>query len=245
LASKRTAVGLAILLGFVTLCGIVNYQRWGDPLKLTDFRSIGYVADPGRLARLEASGVFNGVFYYFFPIWTIIRPDGQFLFSEFETRMLDGVEPPPSSFLLSDPLLLVLGGAFLLRLPRLARERLLDLRAVMAVMIGFPLLEFTDFLGFYAICADLAGFPHYRAAGGPFPKITRQVLGADAVMGADEPGFDVAEQGMDDREELASIGAFALHHRRVLQMLAEGGVAAAIARRTRRSGDAPRLRHWP
>jgi hypothetical protein len=33
------------------------------------------------------------------------------------------------------------------------------------------------------------------------------VLGADAVMGADEPGFDVAEQRMDDREERAGIGA--------------------------------------
>src|SRR6516164_11248706 len=63
---------------------------------------------------------------------------------------------------------------------------------------------------------------------GPFPKIARQVLGADAVMGADEPGFDVAEQGMDDREERAGIGAFVLDHRGVLQMPAEGGVAAAI-----------------
>jgi hypothetical protein len=42
---------------------------------------------------------------------------------------------------------------------------------------------------------------------GPFPEIARQVLGADAVMGADEPGFDVAEQRMDDREERAGIGA--------------------------------------
>jgi hypothetical protein len=29
---------------------------------------------------------------------------------------------------------------------------------------------------------------------GPFPEITHQVLGADAVMGADEPGFDFAER---------------------------------------------------
>ena len=45
---------------------------------------------------------------------------------------------------------------------------------------------------------------------GPFPKIARKVLGADAVMSTDEPGFDVAEQGMDDREECAGIGCFAL-----------------------------------
>ena len=53
--------------------------------------------------------------------------------------------------------------------------------------------------------------------GKPFPEIARQVLGADAVMGADEPGFDVAEQGVDDREELAGIGAVVLDHRGVLQ----------------------------
>ena len=69
---------------------------------------------------------------------------------------------------------------------------------------------------------------------GPFRQIARQVLGADAVMGADEPGFDVAEQDMDDREELGGIGALILHHRRVLQMLAEGGVAAAIPKGSER-----------
>jgi hypothetical protein len=117
-----------------------------------------------------------GILYYFFPIWTIIRPDGQFLFSEFETRILPHVETPPASFLLTDPLLRMLGGAHLLRLPRLARERLLDLHAVAGLLIGllmpvvlvlmfdgmafryrmefYPFLEFTAFLGFYAICVD-------------------------------------------------------------------------------------------
>ncbi len=184
LASPRTLVGLAILLGFVTLSGFVNYQRWGDPLKFSGDPTtyIGFFANPGRLARLQAYGVFNverlwySILYYFFPVWMIVRPDGQFLFAEFETRILDGVEPPPSSFLLSDPVLLVLAGALLLRLPRLARERLVDLRAVAALMIGllipifliltfqyaafryrlefYPLLEFAAFLGFYAICGN-------------------------------------------------------------------------------------------
>ena len=36
-------------------------------------------------------------------------------------------------------------------------------------------------------------------------------------------------QGVDDREELAGIGAVVLDHRGVFQMLVEGGVAAAIA----------------
>jgi len=77
-------------------------------------------------------------------------------------------------------LFLVLGGACLLRLPRLARERLLDLRAAAALMIGFsipvfliltfstmafryrmefyPLLEVLAFLGFYAICVNPSQF---------------------------------------------------------------------------------------
>jgi hypothetical protein len=205
LVSARTATGLAILLGFVTLCGIVNYKRWGDPLKFTGIAS-AYMGSPGRLARLEGYGTFNiqrpwyGLLYYFFPVWAIFRPDEQFLFSEFETRMLDGVEPPPSSFLLSDPLLLVLGGAFLFQLPRLARERQLDLRAVAALMIGllipvfliltfcymafryrvefYPFLEFTAFLGFYAICLNP----------GRFSALSRSRLSMILIAGA---GFGI------------------------------------------------------
>ena len=189
LASRRTLVGVAILFGFVTLSGIVNYQRWGNPLTFAgdvgNYNTV--IPRPDRLARQAAYGIFfnihrlwYGLIYYFFPIWTIIRPDGQFLFSEFETRIFDGVEAPPSSFLLSDPLLLVLGGAYLMRLPQLAREHLLDLRAATAIMFGFlipvflvltyiymafryrmefyPLFEFAAFLGFFAICVNPVQF---------------------------------------------------------------------------------------
>src|SRR5437899_7977469 len=48
-------------------------------------------------------------------------------------------------------------------------------------------------------------------------------------MGADEPGFDVAEPRMDDREEFASVGAFVLDDGGVPEVFAEGGIAAAIA----------------
>src|ERR1700730_6935007 len=64
---------------------------------------------------------------------------------------------------------------------------------------------------------------------GPLPQVAREVLGADTVMGADEPGFDVAEQCMDDWEERASVGAFVLDHGGVPEVFAEGGIAAAIA----------------
>lgn len=207
LASRRIIVALTILLGFVTLSGIVNYGRWGGPLKFTGDPTgyIGFLAAPGRLIRLESYGVFNierlwySILYYFLPIWAIVRPDGQFLFSEFETRILDGVEAPPSSFLLSDPLLLVLGVAFLRRLPQLARERLLDIRAVAALMIGFliptfliltfmymgfryriefyPFLEFAAFLGFYAICVNPGQFSALWRSRLPFILIASAGLG--------------------------------------------------------------------
>ena len=45
---------------------------------------------------------------------------------------------------------------------------------------------------------------------GPLSQVARQVLGTHAVMGADKPGFDVAEQGVDDRKEFAGVGAFVL-----------------------------------
>ena len=43
---------------------------------------------------------------------------------------------------------------------------------------------------------------------GPLPKIARQVLGADAVMSADEPGFDVAEQGGRFGPGIGHMGGF-------------------------------------
>ena len=86
------------------------------------------------------------------------------------------VELPPSSFLTTDPLLLALGAVFFSRLPQLRKEHLVDTRAIAALMIGFlipislmftamvmtfrfrmefyPLIEFTAYLGFYAMCEN-------------------------------------------------------------------------------------------
>jgi hypothetical protein len=48
---------------------------------------------------------------------------------------------------------------------------------------------------------------------GLLAQIAREVLGADAVMGADQPGFDTAEPRVDDREEFAGICAVVLDYR--------------------------------
>jgi hypothetical protein len=40
-------------------------------------------------------------------------------------------------------------------------------------------------------------------------------------MGAKQPGLDVAEDGVNDREELSSVLAIALYHRKVFQIVAK------------------------
>lgn len=47
------------------------------------------------------------------------------------------------------------------------------------------------------------------------------MLGTDAVMGTNQPSLDVAEDGVNDREELGCVLAIALYHRGVFQMVAK------------------------
>jgi len=175
-----------ILLLFAALCGVVNYGRFGNPLIFADFHLhiIDQIRYPDRILRLDRYGEFNlgrlwfGLQYYWLPLWAIIRPDGQFLFHEFQQRMVDANEMPPSSFFLSDPLLVLLCGMFVRALWRKqwAGTGLQPLqRRSLALLAGFggqillilvassmtfryrmefyPSLELMAFLGFYAICA--------------------------------------------------------------------------------------------
>ena len=48
-------------------------------------------------------------------------------------------------------------------------------------------------------------------------------------MGADEPGFDRAEQGVDDREELGGLGALVLDNGRVFEMVIERCLLTLLA----------------
>jgi hypothetical protein len=105
-----------ILLGFAIATGVVNQGRWGNPLVFADFTryAMSLDAQPERLVHLAAYGAFNpdriwlGLSYYFLPVWGLARGDGQLLFAEAQGRMMDSIELPAGSFLVSDPLLLVL-----------------------------------------------------------------------------------------------------------------------------------------
>ena len=125
----RGAVGPIVLptltlVAFAGIAGYVNYERFGNPLTFLDlhYQIVSLVDDPQRLARVDRYGAFNlarigySLLYYFVPIWMLRRPDGLLLFPEFRHRYYDMIELPPSSFLLSDPLILALGVLFVMGL---------------------------------------------------------------------------------------------------------------------------------
>lgn len=159
------------LLGAVT--ALVNYGRWGSPFTFADYHHYLYNAwYPDRLVRMAEQGLFNlhrvpfGLVYYFAPVWVMHGADGQLLLEATRQHWIDAAELPPSSFLLTDPLLLLLGAGALatgLRRPSATRLRSaaialgLALPAVLmlcAVSMNFryrldfyPLFEFLAFSG--------------------------------------------------------------------------------------------------
>jgi hypothetical protein len=122
-----------ILLAFIAMVGIVNAGRWGDPLTFADFSRFDLSQDaaPDRLGRLAAYGTFNpariwlGLGYYFLPIWVWVRSDGHVLFAETQATLMDAMELPPGSFLLTDPLLIGLAVAGMASIRDRARAALL------------------------------------------------------------------------------------------------------------------------
>jgi hypothetical protein len=173
--SRSVLAPAAVLLLFAVLTGFVNYERWGNPLVFADYHH--YIAEyPDRVVRLQQVGVFNpgripfALIYYFFPIWVLQRPDGQQLFYEHETRLFDAVELPPSSFLLTDALLLVLlaFGVWVL-----ARQRKLPVNWPVAIAVAAGL----SVSCFFILSFDVLSF-RYRIDFHPFMEFGAFVGGA-------------------------------------------------------------------
>jgi hypothetical protein len=167
-----------ILTVFVAAAGFINFERWGSPFLFTD--PYAYLWPlvhnaPDRLLRHERYGDFNlvrigyALIYYFFPVWVLRSADGNLLWSAFQQRTIDSVELPPSSFFVSDPLII---GLTVFALVQLARRREVFSRpvVVLPVLIGllvpifliltlssmtfryrmefYPCFELSAFLGF-------------------------------------------------------------------------------------------------
>jgi hypothetical protein len=149
LSAVRLALPLALLLGLAALCGLVNYGRWGNPLTFVDFHQhiIIHELYPDRIPRLERYGEFNvarlwfGLIYYFLPVWIWIRPDGKLLFDPWQQRFVESAELPPSSFFLSDPLLIGLCAVLIWSLWH-ERRRSIDARQSAAILLGLSTAPF-------------------------------------------------------------------------------------------------------
>jgi len=169
IAMLRPYVAAAAILGvFIVFAGIVNYGRWGNPLAFTG-NGTWLSWDRSRINRY---GVFNiirlgyALAYYFVPVWVIHTADGSLLWEAFRQRTIDSVELPPSSFFISDPLII---GLMVFALVQLVRHRAVINRAVavpvlagLFVPVGL-ILTFIDmafryrleFYPFFDLCAFL------------------------------------------------------------------------------------------
>jgi hypothetical protein len=200
LASRQVVLPALILVLFAALCGMVNYGRWGNPLVFMDMHFSPVMIESGRIAVLDQYGEFNlrrlpfSVLYYFFPInFFLYGPFGGAPFNDFPMGYYDGVEPPLSTFLVTDPATLLLAGMFVAALVRNRVPAGLDRRQVTGLLLGFSApvcfiltyfflafrfrgefylpLEFAAILGFYALSRSLDDAS--RSATWGFDKILR------------------------------------------------------------------------
>jgi hypothetical protein len=119
--SRETTIGrdllptLLVLAAFAGVASVINLNRWGHPLTFADYSLYVFNAyTPDRIPRIEAYGLFSlfriplGLVYYFVPVWVVRQSDGQLLLAEDQRRLVDALELPPSSFLLTDAFLALL-----------------------------------------------------------------------------------------------------------------------------------------
>lgn len=107
--TRRFLVPVAVLTALLIFVGTINYFRWGKPTTFADYTLLlSYHENPDRLLRMHLYGNFNlarvpfGLGYYFLPLWALRGANGEPLFENTQTRMMDAVELPPSSFFLTD-----------------------------------------------------------------------------------------------------------------------------------------------
>jgi hypothetical protein len=150
LSTREFVAPLIALVLFASAAGLVNYKRFGNPLVFANFSIQTHLPTShgvhlGGVPALEHYGEFNprripfGLMYYFAPVWFVHSGDGDLLFNDYRQHTFDLVEAPPSSFFLTDLLLLMLaaaGLAALWRRNRLALSR--PASGIIAVALALP-----------------------------------------------------------------------------------------------------------
>jgi hypothetical protein len=206
---RAFAPALLILVLFAGVAAGVNAARWDDPFTFVPFRSQLALVRHGtdRLQRVERYGEVNlerapfALQYYFAPVWMLQDRKGALLFQKTQFRLFDVVELPPSSLLLSDPLICLLAGfgiwAMAFRRARiadagLAGSALLGLACPLAVILAaislcfryrmdfYPALDFAACLGAAALRIDPARQPRWLflalgAVGGAVAVVSQSV----------------------------------------------------------------------
>lgn len=120
ICSQQFLTVSAVLAFFIVGVGIVNYGRWGNPLIFADLHAYKFYLkeSPDNIAVIDNYGEFNfvrfalGAQYYFLPLWLVPEPDGKHLFEASSHELTFGAGLPPGTFLLSDPVVLILAVAF-------------------------------------------------------------------------------------------------------------------------------------
>jgi hypothetical protein len=198
---REQLVGLAaptaVLAGFVVLTGFINAERWGNPWTFVDLsRALILAQYPDRLARLHAYGEFNpirigfGLIYYFLPLWVLRDGNGHFWWGDFQERVYDnGIELPPSSFFVSDPLLIALAvcGAVTVGRYHDRERRVLVMSCALALfvpaglLLTFPSLTFRYRMEFYPFFELFAFLGFQKLASRPTARTVNLVaIGAFA-----------------------------------------------------------------
>ncbi|HQT76722.1 MAG TPA: hypothetical protein PLD10_06680 [Rhodopila sp.] len=196
LASLRTAAArmldrrflapVCVLAAFVLVAGIVNDERWGSPLRFADFRYYDFAhRQPWRLVMISTYGEINpiripvGLLYYATGLPYMLKSMAGF--SEYFRSHFDGLEAPPLSGLVANPLTVILGAVGIWRLvrrpadfpaggPALLRLALLGHAAAIILVCAAMYLAMRyrmDFAPFMTLAA-FAGYPAMmQAARGP------------------------------------------------------------------------------
>lgn len=173
---RKLTIPLLILLAAIVVTGAVNYMRWGNPTVFADYSLYLMNSEfPDRLVRTKEYGLFNfariplGIVYYFFPIWILQDENGKLLLQDLQYQLLDATELPPSTFFLTDPLLLGLCATAIWLTYAQRRANTINIVQTCAVAIGlsiapilmltaismnfryriefYPLIEFGAFIG--------------------------------------------------------------------------------------------------
>jgi len=163
---RRILAPIAILGWFAIVVGVVNFEKWGNPFTFADYRYATYAEfQENALEVLRNYGAFNlerlwvGALYYATGIPWLLK--GVPPFAEFLHARYQGIEAPPFTPLLTNPITVLLAAVGLYRLwwkPDLPARCRMILRLTLIGHSAAVLLIFTAMFLALRYRFDLAPF---------------------------------------------------------------------------------------